>query len=539
MSETAIEQIYQKKTQLEHILLRPDTYVGSCEHIDEVQWVLGDNQKFVNKKIRYVPGLYKIFDEILVNASDNYQRDRRMTQIRVNIDKSSNKISIWNNGKGIPVEIHKEHSIYVPELIFGHLLTSSNYNDSEKKVTGGRNGFGAKLTNIFAKSFKVETLDSKKKRKFEMVWSKNMKEKSDAIITSVDGALMSDYTVIEFEPDLKLFGMKRLEDDIVALMQKRVYDQAGVLPKSVSVYLNGKQLKVNGFEEYTKLYQMEDEENNIRIYDKIGTRWEVVFSLSEGKFRQVSFVNGICTSAGGTHVNVISDQIVDYLIKNMKKKDTKDCKIENYVVKNNLWIFVNCQIENPAFSSQTKETMTLKPDKYGSDYTLSEKYLKLVAKSGVLDHIIAQVRAKAKVLVSRALSSKKKTKVLNVPKLEDANWAGTARGKDCILILTEGDSAKALAMAGLDVVGRDRFGIFPLKGKLLNVRDATPGVLKNNDEIQNVVKILGLTFDKQYTEDDRCKMLRYGKVMIMADQDHDGSHIKGLVINYFHYFWPS
>lgn len=149
-----------------------------------------------------------------------------------------------------------------------------------------------------------------------------------------------------------------------------------MLPKSVGVWLNGKKLEVNGFEEYTKLYHMEDEENNIRIYDKIGTRWEVVFSLSEGKFRQVSFVNGICTSAGGTHVNVISDQIVDYLIKNMKKKDTKDCKIENYIVKNNLWIFVNCMIENPAFSSQTKETMTLKPDKYGSDYTLSEKYLK-------------------------------------------------------------------------------------------------------------------------------------------------------------------
>ena len=217
MSETAIEQIYQKKTQLEHILLRPDTYVGSCEHIEEIQWVLGDCQKFVNKKIRYVPGLYKIFDEILVNASDNYQRDRRMTQIKVNIDKSSNKISIWNNGKGIPVEIHKEHSIYVPELIFGHLLTSSNYNDSEKKVTGGRNGFGAKLTNIFSRSFKVETLDSKKKKKFEMTWSKNMKDKSEPIITGVDGAVSSDYTVIEFEPDLKLFGMKKLEDDIVAL----------------------------------------------------------------------------------------------------------------------------------------------------------------------------------------------------------------------------------------------------------------------------------------------------------------------------------
>jgi Type IIA topoisomerase (DNA gyrase/topo II, topoisomerase IV), B subunit len=163
--EVEIEKIYQKKTQLEHILLRPDTYIGSIEKTDASLWILEEGKdKFTYKQIEYVPGLYKIFDEILVNAADNYQRDHSMDTIKVKIDEEKGFISVWNNGAGIPVQIHKEYNIYVPEMIFGHLLTSSNYDDAQKKVTGGRNGYGAKLTNIFSKKFTVETADSKNKK---------------------------------------------------------------------------------------------------------------------------------------------------------------------------------------------------------------------------------------------------------------------------------------------------------------------------------------------------------------------------------------
>ncbi len=160
MEKKTVEEIYQKKSQLEHILLRPDTYVGNIEKTEACLWVLGnDGKKFEQKDIVFVPGLYKIFDEILVNAADNYQRDRTMNTLKVEINQEKNLISVWNNGKGIPVQIHKEHNIYVPELIFGHLLTGSNYDDNEKKVVGGRNGYGAKLTNIFSKKFTVEVAD--------------------------------------------------------------------------------------------------------------------------------------------------------------------------------------------------------------------------------------------------------------------------------------------------------------------------------------------------------------------------------------------
>ena len=126
------------------------------------------------REITYVPGLYKIFDEILVNAADNYQRDPTMSLIRIKIDPEKNLISVWNDGKGIPIEIHKEHNCYVPEMIFGQLLTSSNYDDAEKKVTGGRNGFGAKLANIFSTKFIIETADARSRKKFVQTFRDNM-----------------------------------------------------------------------------------------------------------------------------------------------------------------------------------------------------------------------------------------------------------------------------------------------------------------------------------------------------------------------------
>ncbi|OMO96832.1 DNA topoisomerase, type IIA, partial [Corchorus olitorius] len=165
-SSKTIEETYQKKSQLEHILLRPDTYIGSIEQHTQRLWVY-ENDEMVLRDIKYVPGLYKIFDEILVNAADNKQRDPSMDCVKVVIDPEQNLISVYNNGDGVPVEIHQEEGVYVPELIFGHLLTSSNYDDNEKKTTGGRNGYGAKLTNIFSTEFVIETADGKRQKKYK------------------------------------------------------------------------------------------------------------------------------------------------------------------------------------------------------------------------------------------------------------------------------------------------------------------------------------------------------------------------------------
>ena len=144
----------------QHILVRPDTYVGSIEaHTTDMFVVDPETNKMQQRKVTYVPGLYKIYDEIVVNAADNKQRDATMTTLKIEIDQEKGKLSVMNDGKGIPVVIHKEHNVYVPELIFGHLLAGSNFNDEKKKTTGGRNGYGAKLANIFSTEFIVETAD--------------------------------------------------------------------------------------------------------------------------------------------------------------------------------------------------------------------------------------------------------------------------------------------------------------------------------------------------------------------------------------------
>ena len=264
----------------------------------------------------------------------------------------------------------------------------------------------------------------------------------------------------------------------------------------------------------------------------------MIASLSDGAFQQVSFVNSICTSKGGTHVEYVAKQIVDKIMAAVTKKNKK-LQIKPFHVKANLWLFVNCLVVNPAFDSQTKETLNTKHGSFGSTYEISEAFMKEVMKSGVVDLVLKVAQAKEEAKMARSLGpGKKRAKLLGVPKLEDANMAGTREGHRCTLILTEGDSAKSLALAGIEVIGRDYYGCFPLKGKLLNVRDATSKQIGENAEIQNLIKIVGLQMGKKYDR-DMLTQLRYGSVMIMTDQDHDGSHIKGLLINLIHKFWPS
>ena len=182
-SKKSIESTYQMLSDIEHVLKAPDSYVGSIEMATyEDAWVYDEeNKKMVKRDIDIVPGLYKIFDELLVNAVDQYTRVKyndeikeKVTRIEVIIDPDENLISVYNNGKGFDVAIHEEHKIYVPEMILGHLRTSQNYDKTEKKIVGGKNGLGAKLANIFSTYFKIETVDNEREKKYVQVFEKNM-----------------------------------------------------------------------------------------------------------------------------------------------------------------------------------------------------------------------------------------------------------------------------------------------------------------------------------------------------------------------------
>ncbi|XP_062001703.1 DNA topoisomerase 2-like [Rosa rugosa] len=524
--EKTIEEMYLKKSQVEHILHRPDTFIGSTARLTQRRWVF-ENDEMVHRSVSYVPGLCKIFDEILVNAADNKRRNPSMDSLKVTIDVEKNYISVYNNGDGIPVEIRQRAKVYVPELMFGHLLSSSDYDDTVKKTTGGRNGCGAKLTNIFSTKFVIETADGKRQKKYKQVFKDNMGRISEPFITKCKES--ENWTRVTYQPDLAKFNMTHLEDDVVALMKKQVIDMAaGCLGKTVKVDLNGNRVPVKSFLDYVDLYlQSAGKSRNAklpRMTAKVNDRWEICVSFSDGVFQQVSFVNGIATIKGGTHVDYVTDQITAHLMNVVNEKN-KNTKIKPEHVKSYLWVFVNALIDNPAFDSQTKENLTICPSSFGSKCELPQDLLREVAKSGIVES-----------LLYLASDGTKTESLLNINKLEDANLAGGRDSEKCTLILTQGDSAKALAMAGLAVVGRDHYGVFPLRGKLLNVRKASTTQFRDNEEIKNIEKILGLQQDKEYTN---TKSLRYGHLMIMTDQDHDGSHIKGLLINFIHCFWPS
>ncbi|KAG9223266.1 hypothetical protein CCMSSC00406_0000045 [Pleurotus cornucopiae] len=537
-------ETYQKLSQLEHILKRPDSYIGSIETITQAMWIFdADAKRMVHREVKYVPGFFKIVDEILVNAADNKVNDPTMDSLKVTIDIENCTISVYNNGKGIPVEMHTTEKMYIPELIFGHLLSSSNYDDDEKKLTGGRNGYGAKLANIYSLEFTIETADKVNGKKYSQTWTKNMTQVGKAKITK--NSRNEEYTRVTFKPELTRFGMTHIDPDTAGLLRKRVYDMAGTV-KDVKVYLNDERLKIKTFKQYVEMYieaaTAGAKENSggaaqakpTVIYEQISPRWEVAFATSDGTFQQVSFANSISTIKGGTHVNYIADQLSKSIIAHIAKKN-KAATVKPAQVKNHMWIFVNALIENPTFDSQTKETLTLPAGKFGSRPALSEEFMKKVQKSSIIDQVLNWAKFKADQQIKKTDGSKR-NRLTGMAKLSDANNAGTKNAEKCTLILTEGDSAKSLAVAGLAVVGRDNFGVFPLRGKLLNVREARHDQIMKNEEIQNIKKIMGLQHNKEYTN---VSSLRYGRLMIMTDQDHDGSHIKGLLINFLDHFYPS
>jgi DNA topoisomerase-2 len=547
-AEAAVEGVdkYVKLDPREHVLTRPNMYIGPIVEQCVNTWILDpESMKMVKREIRYVAGLYKIYDEVLVNAVDHVTRMkmeieggktvRPVKSINIDIDRATGIISVCNDGDGIDVVKHPEYSCYVPELIFGNMLTSSNYDDTEDRVIGGQNGIGAKACNIFSKRFEVETVDGNRKLHYHQVFEDNMSTKSVPVIKKCSKA---PYTKFTFLPDYERFGLPigNLSDDLYGLMMKRAYEVAAMTDTDVKVFVNDKRITVKNFETYADLYLGSKSEHK-RFYLHPNPRWEVVLSLcpsSCDSFEQVSFVNGIWTMRGGKHVDHVTNQVVKKITEVVQKKK-KDAVIKPNSIKDNLIIFVKSTIVNPTFDNQSKEFLTTNMGDFGSRAELDEKVIAKLVTPEFLDRILSGLRSEDAKQLTKT-DGKKQSNITGIPKLDDANWAGTKRSGECTLILTEGDSAKALAISGLSVVGRDKFGVFPLRGKILNVRDASAAAINGNAEIVQLKKILGLESGKVYRD---VSELRYGKIMIMVDADVDGSHIKGLLFNIFATQWSS
>lgn len=545
MAPKTIAEKYKKHELRDQIYLNPSVYCGSSEPITIEAHLYDDGTKTMARRdITYVPALFKCFDEILVNAIDHSTRLKEelasgektnikpVKNIKVNIDKTTGVVTVQNDGDGIDIEKHPEHDMYVPELIFGHLLTSTNYNQGEEKTVGGQNGVGIKLANIFSKELVLETLDHRRTRSYKQKWTNNMTKREDPVVRAA--SRVTPYTRITWTPDYERFGMNNIDDDMFDLFRRRTMDAGACTDANVAIYFNDVKLEYKDFEHFVDLFigSKTERARSYEVCNANGRKWEVVATYSDGgQFEQVSFVNGINTMRGGKHVDYIVGQIAKKMNESMAKKK-KIIKPQH--IRENLWLFVKSTIVNPSFDSQTKETLMTQVSKFGSKCELSDKFMTKLFQSGLVDRVTAITDFHDKKKLTKT-DGKKMNRVI-VPKLDDANKAGTKYSNSCTLILCEGDSAKTMAIAGLSVVGRDHYGVFPLKGKMLNVKDAPAKKIAENDEISNIKKILGLEQGKSY---DNVDSLRYGKIMVMTDQDHDGSHIRGLLFNVFQSLWPS
>jgi DNA topoisomerase-2 len=549
MSATDDNTLYfdvQQKTDKQHILDNPDTYIGSVENVDANMWIMNDAcDKIIEKNINYIPGLFKLFDEGIVNCRDHVVR--MQSKIEANVDKSlpvtyidigikeDGSIIMVNDGNGIDVVQHPEYKTWVPELIFGHLRTSTNYNKEEKKIVGGKNGFGFKLVLIWSTYGQIETVDHIRGLKYTQEFSNNLDIIGEPRITKASKA--KPYTKITFKPDYQRLGINGLNTDMIALLKKRVYDISAVTDKTIKVKYNSAIIPTKNFEQYINLYIGEKSEAP-RVYEKPNERWEYAVALTpKSEFVQVSFVNGIYTSKGGKHVEYILNQITKKVGEYIEKK--KKIKVNPSAIKEQLILFVRCDIENPAFDSQTKDFMNTPVSKFGSTCAVSDTFIEKVAKMGVMEAACAITEVKETKAAKKTDGTKSRS-IRGIPKLVDANFAGTDKANNCILILCEGDSAKTGIISGLSAEDRNTIGVYPLKGKLMNVRGESVAKITANNEITEIKKILGLETGKVYeTMEDVYKRLRYSSVIIMTDQDLDGSHIKGLGINMFQSEWPS
>lgn len=505
-----IEEKYRKLSDVDHVLLRPGMYCGSIKPKQE-DYHLHDGEKFVKRSVTYNPAFLKIFDEIVSNSIDEHRRNSKLNEVRVTVDPDAGSIKIWDNG-GIPVVMHAEHNEWIPEMIFSNLKAGSNFNDDEERLVAGTNGVGSTLTNIFSTKFRIRTCDGK--NAFEQTFSNNMRERTQAKIVK----WKDHFTEIFYVPDLPRFSLEKIDADHVEMMRKRCIDLAACNP-SLTISFNETAYKFDKFADYCKLYVPDV------VYEE-GARWKVGIAPSEGSFTQVSFVNSVETKDGGTHVDYIASQVIEWIRERVKKKHKVDLKPSE--LRNHFFLFVQADIVNPAFSSQTKEKMITEAKEFGSKFELADKTLKAVLASEVVQRILDWAQQKALADERKQLRELNKNLAKGkVLKLIDAK-ARYGRG-DCTLALFEGDSASSAFRKYRDP---QRQGAFPLRGKFVNVTEMPATKIIQNQEVKDILAATGLKMGEEP------KDLRYGKVLIYSDADPDGDSIAGLLINFFGRFWP-
>lgn len=508
---------YKRLSELEHIRARAGIFLGSVYSTVGEAWIPDEQGTMSKEEFEYSPGLLKLFDEVICNSVDEFLRGGAVDTIHVDIHQMTGEIVIKDNG-GIPVKKHPEYKIYIPQLIFGELRTGSNFEDDER-VTAGQNGYGVKLVNIFSDSFSVETDDGKKR--YTQTFSDGMNQRTEPKISKSK----EKGTTITFIPDYEYFKTT-LDDNNMKKIVRRVWDIAGCNP-GMKVYLNGKLLRVKSFQGFAEQFP-----GNF-IHD-ITDNFEVsVTNSSDGGFQQVGFVNGVDVFSGGTHVDHVVNQLTAAIREFIKKKHKVDVKPN--IIKQQLFVVMKCSINAPMFNSQSKEFLTSDVRNFGTSYTPTDKFIKKILASDVVQKVLDWVEGeKRRSELAELRKLNKQTQ--NTSFLKRITQFDDATSKDrskCVLIVTEGLSAASTILSSRE---SSIHGVFPLRGKMLNVRDVEVKKIVDNKEIQNILAIIGLKIGQPV---NNLSELRFSKVILATDMDPDGSHISGLFMNFINEFWPN
>lgn len=513
---------YKRLDPITHVIERSSMYCGSRELQDMEDYLVtldDENRISLEKKsFRVSPALLRCFLEILYNATDNKERDTKdVKQSEISINIVDDRITIKNNGAVIPIKLDETEGVYNHTMIFGTLLTGSNYDDSESRTTVGQNGMGAKLTNIFSKEFTVVGVDPVRQLRFEQTWMNNMRDAQKAKITKC--LVKKGFTKVSFVLDLDLFpNSKRIPTELfmryamdasMTMDLKVVFDDVSLSSKP-ECYLS-------------MISQCEVLKISPEIY--------VTAADPATGFEHISFVNGLRTRDGGRHVDAAVEAVCRPVMNRLKIATLRD-------IKPLFRFLVISKVINPEFNGQEKHCLMNPSVKYAPiSTTMISKLMKLknIAGEQIKSLVNSFQNEKDKKMLAKTIASKS----LSIEGYDKANFAGGSKSMECTLFITEGKSAKPLAVRGIEYgfegkKGRDYFGIFPLTGKILNTRNASNAAISKNTVIMNLVKIIGLDFSKPLNFSG----LKYGKVCILADADDDGIHIEGLLLNFFHYSFP-
>lgn len=520
----SVEEQYKQLSQYEQALVQPDVYVGGTQPTLETRW-LYDGERCFQKEIEVVDGLYKIVDEVLTNASDHHYNGAcgnlraPCTEVRVTMD--AGEISVWNNGDGIPVEVHAVAGVYVPEMIFGTMGTSSHYDEAERK-TGGKNGLGAKLANIYSDHFEVETVCEG--RRYLQRFEDQIRVRHPPEVTACK---KREFTRVTFRPRFRMFGVDGFSEDFVQLVRKRCLDLSACYNSALAVYFNGERIPVVNLLQYMELCYP-----GAKLLKHRAGEWTVVATLQEQGRTETghAFANTVNTYQGGTHFDYVYRQVAEFV-----KKKAGDVENVGAMLRGRVVLAVACRVVNATFEGQSKLKLKNSATQFRGQCELPDKFL-----AELLRLLRADLDRWKKLGLMKDLSkadrANRAASAASIEKYTRATWAGTAKKRHTVLVLSEGDSANSLINEMRSVIpnGKERIGTYPLRGKLMNVKHCKLKQVVDNECLNDISVILGFKYSAPV---DEASQLRYGKILILTDQDYDGSHIKGLVINYFHEFF--